>query len=242
MSVESLFPRRAVVTGAMSGIGRSAAELVLAAGGRVLGIDRTEDAWQAPGFSPRTADITDPEALKRVFDEAAEVLDGAPDALIHCAGIYRFKALLELTAEEWEQSMRVNSTGSFLVAQAAARVMGEGGIVLLSSVAYARGDEGEPGSAYAASKGAIVSLTRQLAVELGSRGIRANAVAPGVIDPPMTTIVNDAAATSALLSRLPARRLGTAEDVATACLFLAGPGAAYVTGTVLPVDGGYLVS
>lgn len=242
MLLDRISPRRAIVTGAMSGIGRATAELILASGGTVLGIDRTAEGWEAPGFTARVADITDPVSLNAAFDDAATLLGGTPDALIHCAGIYRHKPLLELSAEEWEQVMAVNSTGSFHAAQAAARVMGPGAIVLLTSVAYGRGDEVEPGAAYAASKGAVVSLTRQLAVELGARGIRVNAVAPGVIDTPMTTIVNDEVATAALIRHLPGRRLGTAEDVATACVFLAGGASPYITGTVLPVDGGYLAA
>jgi len=236
-------PRRAIITGAMSGIGRASAESVLEAGGRVLGIDLTDDAWQSPGFTARSADITDPESLQRALADAPALLGGAPDALIHCAGIYRFKSVLDLSPEEWEQTMRVNSTGSFLAARAAARLMtGGGSIVLLTSVAFARGDEGEPSSAYSASKGAVVSLTRQLAVELGPRGIRVNAVAPGVIDTPMTTIVDTPEMASALTGRLPLRRLGEAAEVARVCLFLASEAASYVTGAVLPVDGGYLVS
>lgn len=241
--MEHFSPRRAVVTGAMSGIGRAAAELVLASGGRVLGVDRSEGGWEAPGFTARVADITDPIAVGAVFDEAHEVLDGAPDAVIHCAGVYRHQSILDLAPDEWDQIMRINSTGSFLVSQAAARVMPPGGsIVLLSSVAYGRGDAVEPCSAYSASKGAVVSLMQQLAVELGGRGIRVNAVTPGVIDTPMTTIVHDREATESLIAGLPGRRLGTAEDVATACVFLAGGASTYITGVVLPVDGGYLIS
>ncbi|CAG7610853.1 SDR family NAD(P)-dependent oxidoreductase [Leucobacter soli] len=242
MRIERLFPRRVIVTGAMSGIGRATAQMVLDTGGRVLGVDLDDSAWSAPGFTARTADITDPASVAHVFDDAAEILGGAPDAVIHCAGIYRFKSLLDLPLDEWERIMRVNGTGSFVVAQAAARAMEAGAIVLLTSIAYASGDEEEPGAAYAASKGAVVSLTRQLAVELGARGIRVNAVAPGVIDTPMTTITQNEASTAAMLAALPARRLGTADDVAAACLFLAGEGAGYITGAVLPVDGGYLAS
>jgi len=241
--LEQSTPQRAIITGAMSGIGRAAAELVLGSGGRVLGLDLSDRDWQAPGLTARTADITDPESLRRALSDAPELLGGAPDALIHCAGIYRFKSVLELSLEEWEHSMRVNGTGSFLAAQAAARVMTDGGsIVLFTSVAFARGDAGEPGSAYAASKGAVVSLTRQLAVELGPIGIRVNTIAPGVIKTPMTTIVHDASATATLTGRLPLQRLGEADEVAKASLFLASGAASYITGVVLPVDGGYLIS
>jgi NAD(P)-dependent dehydrogenase (short-subunit alcohol dehydrogenase family) len=147
-----------------------------------------------------------------------------------------------MTLSEWEHSMRVNSTSSFLVARAASQHMNKGAIVLLTSIAYARGDRFEPCAAYSSSKGAVVSLTTQLAAELGPFGIRVNAVAPGVIQTPMTTITDDHAATELLVSRLPLQRIGEADEVAAACLFLASDDASYITGVVLPVDGGYLVT
>jgi 3-oxoacyl-[acyl-carrier protein] reductase len=111
--------------------------------------------------------------------------------------------------------------------------------VLLSSIAYSRGDTAEPAAHYAASKGAVVSLTRQLAVEWGTAGIRVNAVAPGVIATPMLRISDDPDRLATYLQTgVPLGRLGTAEEVAAACLFLLGDDAAYVSGAVLPVDGG----
>lgn len=242
MDLNRTLPRRVVVTGASSGIGRAVAEGVLAAGGRVLGIDLRAGDWAAEGLVQREADVADPARVGEIFAEAEALLGGAPDAVIHGAGVYRWRPLAEMTLAEWDASMRINGAGSFVVAQAAARAMDGGALVLLSSVAYARGDETEPGAAYAASKGAIVSLTRQLAAELGPRGIRVNAVAPGMIETPMLTLGETPGAVEALTAHLPARRLGTAGDVAAACLFLASGAADYITGVTLPVDGGYLAS
>ncbi|UOR01967.1 SDR family oxidoreductase [Leucobacter allii] len=243
MDLTRTLPRRVVVTGASSGIGRAVAEGVLAAGGRALAIDlRTDAGWTADGLVQRAGDVADEARISEIFAEAPGLLGGAPDAVVHCAGVYRWKPLADTTADEWDASMRINGRGSFVVSREAVRAMDGGAIVLLSSVAYGRGDETEPGAAYAASKGAIVSLARQLAVELGGRGIRVNAVAPGMISTPMLTLDATPGAVEALTARLPARRLGTVDDVAAACLFLASGAAGYITGETLHVDGGYLAS
>ena len=242
MNLQSTLPRRVVVTGAASGIGRAVATAVLDSGGRVYALDLRAPDDPPAGLVPHAVDLTDPAAVAVAFDGAEVALGGRPDAVIHCAGVYRWTSLAETTVDDWEQLMRVNGTGTFLVAQAAARVMTTGAIVLLSSVAYGRGDATEPCAAYSASKGAIVSLTQQLAVELGHRGIRVNAVAPGMIETPMLTLGATPGAVAALTSRLPVPRLGRPDDVAAACLFLAGDAASYITGATVPVDGGYLIA
>ena len=119
---------------------------------------------------------------------------------------------------------------------------GRGSIVLLSSTAHALGDAIEPSAAYAASKGAVVSLARQLAVEWGPRGIRTNVVVPGVIDTPMTTILNHREGLKQVVSTIPLGRLGTADEVAQVCLFLTSDAASFMNGAIVPVDGGQLVS
>jgi NAD(P)-dependent dehydrogenase (short-subunit alcohol dehydrogenase family) len=148
--------------------------------------------------------------------------------------------------DEWEETLAINARGTFVVAREVASAMlrhnSAGSIVLLSSVAAVRGDAVEPCSAYSASKGAVSALVRRLAVEWGKADIRVNGVMPGVIDTTMTTLVNDAAATAQFLEYLPLSRLGRAEEVAAACMFLIGPNSTYITGTEIVVDGGYLAS
>jgi len=148
-----------------------------------------------------------------------------------------------MAVSRWDEVMAINVTGSMLVSQAAARQWAEAGVpgsvVLVSSIAHERGDRDEPGAHYAASKGAVVSLCRQLAVEWGPLGIRVNAVSPGVIDTPMLRLGDDPARMAAYLeSAVPLGRLGRADEVAQACWFLASDLASYVSGAVLAVDGG----
>jgi NAD(P)-dependent dehydrogenase (short-subunit alcohol dehydrogenase family) len=232
---------RIIVTGAASGIGAAVAAQATAAGWDVAHVDRSFTDTAPQHYS---ADVADEVTVRAAVKASCTYWGAPPDALVHAAGIYRVAPTLDVDAAAWDDVVGVNARGSFLMARTVAAAMGPGGgsIVLLGSVAAARGDAGEPSAAYAASKGAVSALTRQLAVEWGSRGIRVNAVVPGVIDTAMTTIVSDAEATAALLDRLPLGRLGRADEVAAACLFLAGPDASYITGTEITVDGGYLAS
>ncbi|MGW1977394.1 SDR family NAD(P)-dependent oxidoreductase [Streptomyces sp. NPDC001889] len=252
--------RRLVVTGAGSGIGRATAALASGLGWSVIGLDlhpsevspdsgHDSGSGSDPvgGFPVLRCDITDEDSVRGAFERIDEVWDGrAPDALVHCAGVYRFKPATATTAADWDAVLNLNGRGSLLVAAAAGRRMidgGEGGsVVLLSSIAAVRGDAGEPSAAYSASKGAVVSLARQLAVEWGPHGVRCNAVAPGVINTPMTTVSHSPDALGQVLARIPARRLGTAGEVAQVCLFLASEQSAYVSGTVIAVDGGQSAS
>ncbi|MFJ6566790.1 SDR family NAD(P)-dependent oxidoreductase [Streptomyces sp. NPDC091292] len=240
--------RRLVVTGSHSGIGRATAALAEALGWSVIGLDLAADGRRVGGeLIAFPCDLTDEHSVREAFEKVDEEWGGhAPHALVHCAGIYRFKAATGTTAADWDAVVNLNARGSLLVAAAAARRMidaGEGGsVTLLSSIAAVRGDAGEPSAAYSASKGAVVSLARQLAVEWGPDGIRCNVVAPGVIDTPMTTVSGDPEAFAQVLRRIPAGRLGTADEVARVCLFLASQDAAYVNGTVIAVDGGQSAS
>lgn len=239
------------VTGAASGIGAATARLALEAGWQVGLIDRdevglsTRDRTGADDLAEAVAaDVTARESLEAAARRLSERWPQGPDAVVHCAGTYLTSPAAAQDLELFDHVQSVNTRGTYLAATTLARPMlarGSGSIVLLSSIAYLLGDRIEPGAAYAASKGAIVSLGRQLAVEWGPRGVRTNVVAPGVIDTPMTTIVEDAAAHAVLLEAVPLQRLGTAEEIARVCLFLAGSGSAYVNGAVLPVDGGQSV-
>jgi NAD(P)-dependent dehydrogenase (short-subunit alcohol dehydrogenase family) len=242
--------RRLVVTGAGSGIGRATARLAAERGWDVIGLDLAAPPGGVPddgGPVTFPCDITDERSVRDAFEWIDTAWEGrAPDALVHCAGVYRFKPAFETTAAEWDTVVNINARGSLLVASAAGRRMAESGrggaVVLLSSIAAVRGDAGEPSAAYSASKGAVVSLSRQLAVEWGPSGVRCNVVAPGVIDTPMTTVSDSPEIFDEVLRRIPARRLGTAGEVARVCLFLASDEAAYVSGTVVSVDGGQSAS
>jgi NAD(P)-dependent dehydrogenase (short-subunit alcohol dehydrogenase family) len=232
-----------VVTGAASGIGAAVAALAEADGATVARCDR---AYTEPIPGHYYVDVADFTSTTTTLAAITADWGRAPDALVHAAGIYRVRPAVDLDGDAWDATLSVNARGSFLMARAVAATMIEAGtggaMVLLGSVAAMRGDSVEPAAAYAASKGAVSSLVKQLAVEWAPAGIRVNAVMPGVIDTAMTTIVDDEQACAEFLRTLPLGRLGTADEVAAACLFLAGPRASYITGVEIAVDGGYLVS
>ena len=237
---------RLIVTGAASGIGAATVARALSQGFRVAALDLDIDGIpNHSGLSRYRCDVANAEQVAQAVQDAVSDWGAAPSALVHCAGIYRAGPAEDLDVSDWDLVASVNSRGSFLIAQAVGRHMlaADGGsIVLLSSIAWKRGDQFEPAVHYSASKGAVVSLTHQLATEWGPRGIRTNAVAPGVIDTTMTTLTQHPAQAQAFVSALPLRRLGSADEVAAACMFLIGPDASYINGVVLTVDGGYLAS
>jgi NAD(P)-dependent dehydrogenase (short-subunit alcohol dehydrogenase family) len=244
---------RLVVTGAASGIGGAVVRLALERGWAVAALDREPRRLQRTwGHSPvltLAADVTDESAVAEAFVTAREHWGDEVTAVVHSAGLYQVEATVALSVSHWRQVLDVNATGSFLLARELGRRVGagvavepagsRGSIVLLTSIAHERGDSHEPAAHYSASKGAVVSLTRQLAVEWGPTGIRVNAVSPGVIDTPMLRLRDDPARLDThLRDGVPLGRLGLAEEVASACLFLVGDQATYITGAVLPVDGG----
>jgi len=186
-----------------------------------------------------------PAAVESAVALAVERLGGAPEILVQAAGIYRVRALLETDAADWDEVLEVNLRGTFLVARAvvaAGMGRGSGGsIVNVASVAAFAGGAEEPSGAYDASKAGVCALTRQMAVEWGPRGIRANAVAPGLIATPMLRLMDDPVRGSAYLeTRVPLRRLGRADEVAALICFLASDEASYLTGATVLVDGGLL--
>jgi NAD(P)-dependent dehydrogenase (short-subunit alcohol dehydrogenase family) len=234
-----------IVTGAASGIGAAVADRAEADGWTVSRLDRafSEDDESTGRYH---VDVAESDSATTVLERIVAAHGTAPDALVHAAGVYRVRPATDVDAAAWDDTLAINARGSFLVARAVAATMigaGTGGsLVLLGSVAALRGDAFEPSAAYSASKGAVSALVRQLAVEWARAGIRVNGVMPGVIDTAMTTLVDDPEATADFLRGLPLGRLGRADEVAAACLFLAGPQASYITGTEIAVDGGYLVS
>lgn len=241
-----------IVTGAANGIGRATVMRALQLGAMVFATDRSfpEEFWDELGqTSPgklRTHEgmLGEEHSVAEMLRLGRDFLGLRETSVIHCAGIYEVESSEAVSAEQWDRVLATNARLSFLVAKhfALGHTGGRAALVLLTSVAYARGDWAEPAAAYAASKGAIVSMTRQLATEWGPRGIRVNSVAPGVIDTSMTTLTLNENAYRQFIDTVPLRRMGRPSEVADVCLFLCGSSATYITGSVVTVDGGYLAS
>lgn len=238
-----------IVTGAASGIGAACTRHLLQTGNRVLAVDLDAGRLEAAhglaggGLAFHPGDVSDPACCAAAVAACAHRF-GAVDALIHWAGQHSTRAWDDLTAEDFDRLLRVNVTGAFLMAQAAARRMiadGTGGaIVLTGSTAVIHapigGAAGNGGPAYVASKAAITGMVRSFARALGPHGIRVNAIAPGVTETPM--IGNYAEETRRKqIAAAPLGRIGTAEEVAEAGAMLIGPAARYVSGEVLIVNG-----
>ena len=234
--------RRAFVTGAGSGIGRAAARRLAAEGASVFGLDRARD-----GLQETFADLDDAAwAAEDVRSDAAtEALRerGPFDILVNAAGILRRHDLLEHPHDEWMLTLDVNLRAPFRLAREFARghlASATPGVIV--NVCSIESFTAAPGhAAYTVSKSALLMLTRALALELAEHGIRVNGIAPGVTATAMNAALRaDAARADALLAKIPIGRFAAPEDQAAAICFLASDEAAYITGSVLPVDGGFL--
>jgi len=238
----------AVITGGARGIGRATAEAFVAAGARAVLVDRDLDeakkAASAMGNAEAHAlDVTLEAEVDRFFEDLAGRL-GRIDILVNNAGASIRKATTELSKAEWDTVIAVNQTAVFLCSRAAARYMlkkKSGAIVNLASIMGFSGGGLYPNISYQASKGAVVNMTRAMAIEWAKEGIRVNAVAPawvrtGFIAP----VLAKPELVSAIEAATPMGRLVEAEEVAAAILFLASPAASMTTGHVLAIDGGYL--
>jgi 3-oxoacyl-[acyl-carrier protein] reductase len=234
-----------VLTGAAGGIGAAVARAFHRAGARLVLADRTAPGALAHALDPTGAqvlaaacDVTDSAAIDALV-AAAMARFGRIDVVVPGAGIYPDATLAAMTDAAWRACLAVNLDGTMALCRAAVPYMGEGGaIVTLASIAGHRGSAGH--AHYAAAKGAVLAFTRSLAAELSPRGIRANAVSPGLIDTPMIAAMM-AERGPGLVAQTPLRRLGTPDEVAGAVLFLASDLASFVTGETLHVNGGLYI-
>lgn len=253
--MHSFSSKVAVVTGGGSGIGKEVAGRLVEAGASVVigGRDEAKLKQAALDIDPTetririgAGDIASPATATALVDIATQAFGGV-DILVNNAGVFRPKAFLDLTEAEYDWFLDTILKGKFFMAQAAARAMkqrGGGAIVQTGSLWALQAIGATPSSAYSAANAGVHALTRNLAIELASSNIRVNTVAPGVVETPVyNTFMSDDEVRQTLPSFNafhPLGRNGQPADVAEAILFLASPGAAWITGTVLPVDGGVM--
>jgi 3-oxoacyl-[acyl-carrier protein] reductase len=234
----SLEGKNALVTGGSRGIGRAIALELAKAGASVVvgyrsGKDEAEAVAQETGGRALAADISSPEEAGRLVEEAGEL-----DILVNNAGLTRDGLLARMSDADWRDVIETNLSSVFYTCRAAARPMMKrrgGAIVNLSSVVGLHGNPGQTN--YSASKAGVIGFTKALARELGSRGVRANVVAPGYIKTRLTDEISDEMR-ALMLANTPLGRLGDPENVAGAVRFLCSDDAAFITGEVLLVDGG----
>ena len=241
----------AVVTGASRGIGRAIASRLASEGANLVlgarGVDGVEAASAALAeeypdgrFLPVGCDVSSWDSVSELMDRTVEKFEKI-DFLINNAGITRDNLVMRMKKEEWDDVLAANLTGVFNTCRLAARQMlrqRAGRIVNITSVVGLLGNAGQVN--YAASKGGIISLTYSLAREMASRGVLVNAVAPGFIETDMTAAMPEAAR-EAVSEGIPLARIGKPEEISALVAFLCGPGASYITGEVIRVDGGLAI-
>jgi 3-oxoacyl-[acyl-carrier protein] reductase len=240
----------AVVTGAGRGIGHAIAVRLAREGARVASVSRTEanaqktadeiNATRPDAAKAYAVDVADHDAVQKA---AAQILEdfGRVDILVNNAGVTRDGLSMRMSLDDWDTVLNTNLKGAFTFTQALMRPMikqRSGRIINISSIAGLTGNAGQAN--YSASKAGLIGLTKTLARELASRGITVNAVAPGLIETDMTTVLSDEIR-QAILQKVPLGKLGEPDDIAGAVAYLASAEAKYITGQVLTVDGGMVM-
>jgi len=236
--------KKALITGALRGIGKTIADLFIAEGAEVWGLD-----YKTPeDLADRTAaakgklhwvqlDLSQLSSIDGVIDNAIKE-SGGFDIVINNAGITKDNLSFRMSEEEWQKVIDINLSAAFFVSRSAAKDMikkRSGSIVNMASVVGVHGNGGQAN--YAASKAGLIAVTKSIANEVASRGVRVNAIAPGFIESDMTAALNDEQKKK-MTEIIPLRRTGQQSDVAKAVLFFASDDSSYITGQVLPVDGG----
>jgi 3-oxoacyl-[acyl-carrier protein] reductase len=227
--------RSVLVTGGNRGIGRAIAQAFADAGDDVAITYRSGEP--PAGFLAVKCDITDADSVAAAFDEV-EAAQGPVEVLVANAGITRDTLLLRMSEDDWSSVIETNLTGTFRTVKRASKGMlrlRRGRIVLISSVVGLLGSAGQVN--YAASKSGLVGMARSIARELGSRAITANVIAPGFVETDMTDVLSDEKKAE-YVAAIPLGRMTTADEVAAVVRWVASDEAAYITGAVIPVDGG----
>jgi len=247
MSPIELAGKVAIVTGGSRGIGRAIAEALADGGARVAVVARNGERARATaaelpgeGHAGFSCDVADPEQVSATLTAVEEAL-GPVDILVNNAGITRDNLLLRMSSEDFDEVIGANLKGAFNFTKSVARGMmkrRDGAILNISSVVGLTGNAGQAN--YAASKAGLLGMTKSVAKELAPRGVRCNAIAPGFITTDMTDELSEKQIEE-LRAQIPLGTLGSPADVAGAARFLVGPGARYITGQVLTVDGGMVM-
>lgn len=234
--------KHVTVVGGTSGIGAGIARAFALCGARVMATGATREELESSALGDieqctlECLDVRDDAAVRALIGAS-----GALDVLVNCAGVIRRGA--EHDPEIFAEVLEINLTGTMRACSAARPLLAQGGGCIVNTASMLSFFGGGLAPGYSASKGGIAQLTKSLAIAYASEGIRVNAIAPGWIATALTQpLQDDAARSNTILARTPLARWGAPEDVAGAALFLCSPAAAFITGAVLPVDGGYLVS
>lgn len=242
--------RIALVTGATRGIGKAIALVLAQQGARVVGTSTTPAGQAAISAYFKeagltgigvTLDVTSTESIETMLTEIKIAFQGAPEILVNNAAVTRDNLFIRMKEEEWLEAIDTNLTSVFRVTKACIRSMLKarwGRIISIGSIVGSTGNIGQPN--YSAAKAGLMGFTKSVALELASRGITANVVAPGFVDTDMTRVLPEAQK-AALLTRIPVGRVAQPEEIAAAVAYLASDQAAYVTGQTLHVNGGMLM-